>query len=499
QASGSDLKELLPGVLKLLAHHDLVVKKFVYGFLASYANKNPDVALLSVNTLSQECSDSNPMVRGLALKTLCSMNHESFAEYGLRAVSQGLNDKSAYVRRIAVTCCGRFYHQKIDLYNDGGLINQLYGMLRDSDSIVIVNAVMILEGILREEGGIVINTKIAHHLLNKLDQFSSWGLSYIFMILKKYTAKSEDEVFDVINILDKYLTHNNASVSCECLQLFLHFIKEMPNLRPEVFRRSFESISRILNHGNSELVFILLQFIDKFSEDFIHVSLLQSHHQLLYCKKNEPVYLKMMKLHLLPMAASSQNVLEIIEEVSLLGKSSDKQVSQCAVKSIKELMSIEPSCVGVAIRKLKLLLETSEHHVFSSVLQVFQTLDLQDNESVSDIMSTIHTKFHLLKEENGQLAFLTILSCNSQHIANGAYILEEFLDLYEESYSDIVKCYVLSTCVKLFFSHPASTQSILGRLLEVFSHDANVAVRDQALFHYSVLSQGVSVAREILV
>lgn len=50
---------------------------------------------------------------------------------------------------------------------DGGLVNELYSLLRDQDPIVVVNCLRALEEILRKEGGVVINKPIAHHLLNR--------------------------------------------------------------------------------------------------------------------------------------------------------------------------------------------------------------------------------------------------------------------------------------------------------------------------------------------
>lgn len=48
------------------------------------------------------------------------------------------------------------------------MVNELYNLLRDPDPVVMVNCLRALEEILKEEGGVVINKPIAHHLLNRL-------------------------------------------------------------------------------------------------------------------------------------------------------------------------------------------------------------------------------------------------------------------------------------------------------------------------------------------
>ena len=55
------------------ATHDLVQKKLVYLYICSYAASNPDLALLTVNTMRKDCQDRSAMVRGLALRSMCSL------------------------------------------------------------------------------------------------------------------------------------------------------------------------------------------------------------------------------------------------------------------------------------------------------------------------------------------------------------------------------------------------------------------------------------------
>lgn len=50
---------------------------------------------------------------------------------------------------------------------DAALVNELYGLLRDPDPVVMVNCLRALDEILKEEGGVAINKPIAHHLLNR--------------------------------------------------------------------------------------------------------------------------------------------------------------------------------------------------------------------------------------------------------------------------------------------------------------------------------------------
>jgi vesicle coat complex subunit len=46
--------------------------------------------------------NEDPMVRGLALRSLCGLRLESILEYVEKPLQKGLNDISAYVRKTAI-------------------------------------------------------------------------------------------------------------------------------------------------------------------------------------------------------------------------------------------------------------------------------------------------------------------------------------------------------------------------------------------------------------
>lgn len=71
---------------------------------------NPDLALLAVNTLLKDSSDDDSAVRGLALRSLCSLRAPSMLEYVEPAVRRGLADRSGYVRRTAAIGVLKLWH-----------------------------------------------------------------------------------------------------------------------------------------------------------------------------------------------------------------------------------------------------------------------------------------------------------------------------------------------------------------------------------------------------
>lgn len=487
--NGIDCARLLPGMLKLLAHPDLVTKKAVYHCTAMYASKNPELSLLAVNTLMQECSDSNPLIRGLALKTLTSLNHETFVEYCLRGINQGLSDKSVYVRRVAARCCARVYQQNVDLYNDGTLVNQLYNMLRDSDPIVVVNSMMALEEILSKEGGIVINKNIANHLLNNLKDMTPWGQCYILNILQKYKPKTQDDTFNMLNILDAFLVSQNTAVTTACLQLFLSLISSLPHLRPQVFKRFIKNIVAAIPQGNPELVFHILDHLNSYREEI--KAELQPHYSIFFCKESDPLYLKKLKLNMLPHLTMPSHAKEILSEIFLHTSSSSREISLWALKAVTVVFKCDASTAPIVIKKLKQLIDSENPHTLSNIFRVVRSLNLNEIKGGSEIIAKIASKHQKLTDTEGQLAFLSVLSQYGNLLEDSPYIIEEYVENFPNETNSVIKYQLLMTCVHVFFHHPAAMQGILGQVLELCIQDADKSVQSQALLYYRLLNHDV--------
>ena len=80
---GMDMSSLFPIMTSCanLSPNDVVLKKMLYLYITHYASQTPDLALLTINQLHKDCSDQVPAVRGLALRSLCSLRIPNFMEY----------------------------------------------------------------------------------------------------------------------------------------------------------------------------------------------------------------------------------------------------------------------------------------------------------------------------------------------------------------------------------------------------------------------------------
>ena len=61
-------------IIQACVTNDIVQKKLVYLYICTCAQSNSELALLTVNTLVKDATeDYNPMIRGLALRSMLNM------------------------------------------------------------------------------------------------------------------------------------------------------------------------------------------------------------------------------------------------------------------------------------------------------------------------------------------------------------------------------------------------------------------------------------------
>ncbi|KAI2618738.1 ARM repeat-containing protein [Hypoxylon sp. NC1633] len=96
-------------VVKNVASPNIEIKKLVYIYLIHHAEQEPDMALLSINTIQKSLSDANPQVRALALRTMSGIRVPVISQIVSLAIKKGLVDMSPHVRKAAALAIPKCY------------------------------------------------------------------------------------------------------------------------------------------------------------------------------------------------------------------------------------------------------------------------------------------------------------------------------------------------------------------------------------------------------
>jgi AP-4 complex subunit beta-1 len=91
--------------------NDEVMKKMIYFYLTTYAEDNPDLSIMAINTFKKDCKHTSANIRGLALRNLCSFRSSDYVNSVLPTLRELIIDYDAYVKKTAIAGILKvFYH-----------------------------------------------------------------------------------------------------------------------------------------------------------------------------------------------------------------------------------------------------------------------------------------------------------------------------------------------------------------------------------------------------
>uniref|UniRef100_A0A3Q1JRF2 AP complex subunit beta n=1 Tax=Anabas testudineus TaxID=64144 RepID=A0A3Q1JRF2_ANATE len=493
-SQGVDVSGLFSEMVKACATVDIVQKKLVYVFLCSYATLNPELSLLVINTLRKDCQDPNPMVRSLALRNMTNLRLPSLVEYVEQPLTVGLRDRAACVRRVAVLGWAKLHNLQPSSEIDAAVVNELYGLLRDPDPVVMVNCLRALEEILKEEGGVAINKPIAHHLLNRLKECDVWGQCDVLRILQRYRPQSEDELFDILSLLDASLVSPHSPIMAATLGLFLSLCSGLPAVSLAALERVRGPLLAACGSASREMRFTALCHIQLLLRSV--PGLMGAHYKRFFCGYAEPAYIKQRKMQVLVELVNDENVAMLLDELKGYCTDVNTDTAQAAISAIGRIgRSYSDRCLGI----LTGLLGLKQEHITSAVVQTMRDLVWVCPQCSSTVCLALEGCEEALQDSQGRQALLWLLGVYGERVSSAPYTLEVFIDGVRSEASLGVKMELLTATMRLFLCRPAETQDMLGRLLHYcIEEETDMCVRDQALLYYRLLHCGIGETRKVL-
>ena len=494
---GIDVSKLFSEMIMASASKDHVVKKMVYLYITTYATANPELSLLAINTLQKDCRDEDPMTRGLALRSFTSLRLENTKEYLPSVVAAGLKDSSPYVRKTAVIACIKLHRLAPEALVQNDAVNTLYNMLRDRDALVVSNCVSALNEILQHEGGMAINKLIIHHLLNRIKEFNEWSQCVVLDMVARYKPETQQETFDIMNLLEERLKHSNSAVVLAATKVFLNLTQDMKAVHAQVYARLKAPMLTLMTGGVFEQGFVCLKHIALltsrspavFSGDFKHF----------FCRYNDPVCVKVLKLEILTTIASVSNVQEIVEELSEYVTDTDNSVARGSVSAVGSMGVKVAEMAGIVIDALMKFVGYDISDVSAEAVICMQKLLRKYPVHADKIIAKMPDFLRTIDEPEAKKALLWMLAEYGHVIPEAPYLFEPLVEGFSEETSQAVRLELLATATKLFFRRPAEMQAMLGTLLEEAISDASFTdVHDRAMLYYRLLHYDVHKAAIIL-
>ncbi|KAG0325607.1 AP-4 complex subunit beta-1 [Podila horticola] len=303
---GVDVSSLFPSMVSMASTRDITFKKVIYGFLAQYGRTSEELCILSINTLHQDCADLDPIVRSLALRTLCSLGQKSVFRFMLQPLNKGFQDKNAHVRKTSAMACISLFELDPVFVLESEIVDKLYSLLRDRDTQVVVNSILALETILADEGGIVINHTVAGYLISRFKEWTPSQLQVILGVLCRYKPQSDDEIYEIMNNVDDGLQHSSLAVQISTLKLFIWLCQDLNEIHDEVRKTIEETLIKHLESPVPDLVQASLYHL---ALVFKYSCLLKNENiqyiAPIFCRPNDAITIKIQKVDISSAIAST--------------------------------------------------------------------------------------------------------------------------------------------------------------------------------------------------
>ncbi|KAI0090180.1 adaptin N terminal region-domain-containing protein [Irpex rosettiformis] len=181
-SKGRNVSEFFAQVVKNVASHNLEIRKLVYIYLLRYAEHEPDLALLSINTFQKDLSDPNPLIRAMALRVLSGIKVPMIGSIVVLAIKKCASDISPYVRKaaaLAVIQCNT-----LEANHQPELIEIISKMLKDRSPLSIGSIAVAFEAVCPTRLDLL--HQHYRRLCRTLVDVDEWGQADLLALLIRY-------------------------------------------------------------------------------------------------------------------------------------------------------------------------------------------------------------------------------------------------------------------------------------------------------------------------
>ncbi len=496
---GKDMSSLFPDVVNCMRTDNLEIKKLVYLYLINYAKSNPEMALMAVNAFVKDTSNTNPMIRALAIRTMGAIRVERITEYLCLPLKRALVDDDPYVRKTAAICVAKLFDISPMLAKEQGFLDMLVELLSDSVPQVVSNAVAALSEISDSVGRPVYELTQARlqKLLAALNECSEWGQSFILDALATYNPADSRESETIAERVSPLLAHRNPGVVLGAVKLILRMMDRVSRDKVAALGAKLgPPLVTLAQAPQPEVQYVVLRNIALIVQK--RPAILAGRHRVFVCKYADPIYVKMEKLEILVRLASESNIDDILSELKEYAQEVDVEYVRRAVRTIGRCAIKLDAAAERCIKVLLQLIQTKVSYVVQEAVVVVRDIFRRYPNRYESVIGVLCEALDSLDEPEAKAALVWIVGEYADRIENADELLESFLDNFNDETSG-VQLALLTAIVKLYLKRPSDTQEIVKRVLDLATEKSdNPDLRDRGYIYWRLLSRDPDAARAVI-
>ena len=500
---GKDVSKLFPDVVKLIRTKNIELKKLVYLYLINYARVKPDLIFLAVAAFHSDAKEgANPLIRGLAIRTMGCIRVPEIVSYLCETLSSCIGDKDAYVRKTAAMCVSKLYQTSPQQVRENGFINILHDCLEDENPIVVANAMSALSeiSILSGVNQLKIKSKNLKNILNSLSKANEWGQVQILDALIYYNPKKSSHAEEVIEGVMPRLSHVNQSVVMSTIKVILKFmdlIDDIEKIKTYCKKLTNSIMSILISYP--EIQYVLLRALHAIV--LKRPILLEKEFKYFYVQYNDPIYIKLEKADILYKLCNKKNYELIIKEFTSYALT--ETYPELIRKSIKYIGYIGykfESSYELCVNCISKIIDNNNEDAIPECIIVARDLMRKYKSTALNLIKKITLDLiNSISDLNAKSAALYIIGEFCEQIPKSTEIISYFVENFSNvEMNSKIRLQILNSTVKNFLTKPDEGEELVKICLQKGTEESeNPDIRDRAYIYWRLLSLDPNIAKEM--
>ncbi|KAI0648889.1 adaptin N terminal region-domain-containing protein [Trametes meyenii] len=376
---GRNVSEFFAQVVKNVASHNLEIRKLVYIYLLRYAEQEPDLALLSINTFQKDLSDPNPLIRAMALRVLSGIKVPMIGSIVVLAIKKCAADISPYVRKAAALAIPKIYH--LDSTHQPELIRIISTLLKDQSPLSLGSVAIAFEEVCPTRLDLL--HQHYRRLCRTLIEMDEWGQVDLLSLLVRYArvmlprpipsnetdAPTQVEVDSDLKLLltsaEPLFQSCNPAVVLAVARAFYYLgpPSDLPRIVPPLLR---------LLHISMEVERVVLTNLVLISSALSNV-LAKSYVQFLV-RADDPRQVKKDKVRLLRAVINAENYASLLREFISYADDADDELVANAIQAIGYTARVVPESTQQCLGALMSFIQSKHDVIVANAVLVLKSL-----------------------------------------------------------------------------------------------------------------------------
>ncbi|OHS95058.1 Adaptin N terminal region family protein [Tritrichomonas foetus] len=498
----TSVSSLFTSMLRCVHTEDIQLKKLIYIYLVNFATSEPEQAIMAVNCFIKDSENPNPIIRALAVRTMCRIKLETVAEYMVLPLKKSLSDENPYVRKTAALAVAKIYSVIPETVETAGILTKLLTLISDENPMVISNAATALFEIndMRTTPIFVLNEVNVSPILSSIGNCSEWIQIQLLDILGHYSPATDQEATFLIDRLIPLMKSSNPAVVVGAFRCVFTFMDNDKRNHGEIFKMMLPPLITLIGKADSEVCFVILKMISLFVTKY--PKSLQNNVRLFFCRYFDSCYIKIEKLNIIVALTSPMNVTLVIAELEEYVNDADILFVRKTIESLGKLALK----LSVASRRIVEVLvkivesKTSDYAIQESIIVFCDILRSFPGEFESIIGKLLNCYEIISSDPRAKAAAVWMIGEFCDIVEKPDLIIDPFLDNFKEEPTE-VQIQILTSVVKIYLNYGDSNKDQLQFILEEATKSDTVLpdVKNRALIYWRLLTIDKESAKEIII